>query len=157
MNDIFGKIISIFLVCGIFFGMPLVYMQERAKTAEQLFLITEATHFVDSVCNTGKIDRHSLRRFYDSLSGEHAIYAIELLHETGEYAYDEAEASYERVSLFYDETDIWDSIEKGQVYYFSRGDFLRVNIRRIPEARYLLWKDQTVRVQYGGSVKYEAY
>ena len=63
MSDIFGKVCSIFLAVTILFGMPLVYMQERAKTAEQLFLITEATHFVDSVCNTGKIDRHSLRRF----------------------------------------------------------------------------------------------
>ena len=48
MNDIFGKICSIFLAVIILFGMPLVYMSERAKTAEQMELLTEATHFVDS-------------------------------------------------------------------------------------------------------------
>ena len=55
MSDIFGRVCSIFLAVIILFGMPLVYMNERAKTAEQMDLLTEATHFVDSVCNTGTI------------------------------------------------------------------------------------------------------
>ena len=157
MNDIFGKIVSIFLACGIFFGLPLVYMNERAKTAEQLYLLTEATHFVDSVCNVGKIDGSMLYRFYDSISRDNVVYEIDLLHETGDYAYDDAKDSYARVSRFYDETDIWQAIEGEQDYYFYRGDFLRVTIRRVSGYTLFPQNDQTMNICYGGTVKYEAF
>ena len=85
MNDIFGKVVSLFLAAIILFGMPLVYMNERVKTAEQLYLLTEVTHFVDSVCNTGYVSGQMLRSFHMDLSTKSSLYQIRISHEQPEY------------------------------------------------------------------------
>lgn len=158
MNDIFGKVFTIFLAAAVLFGMPLIYMNERAKTAEQLYLLTEATHFVDSVCNTGFVDGEMLRSLYASLSLKSAAYEITLLHEQPEYVYDGEHDRYVRCEAFYDEDTIWERVETGEDYLFGRGDFFRITVRKkaglLPFAGCF---DQTVGVQYGGTVKYEAY
>lgn len=158
MSDIFGRVCSIFLAVIILFGMPLVYMSERAKTAEQMYLLTEATHFVDSVCNTGSISGQMLRAFYASLARESAVYEVELLHEQPEYVYDEADGRYVRCETYHDEEDIREQVEQGRDYYFSRGDFLLITIEK--KAGFTLLpgiRDRTVSIRYGGTVKYEAY
>ena len=158
MGDIFGKVCSIFLAVIILFGMPLVYMSERAKTAEQMYLLTEATHFVDSVCNTGMISEQMLRSFYSSLAHDSAVYEVTLLHEQPEYVYDETEEKYIRCETYHDEAEIRTYVEQGRDYYFCRGDFLLISIRKkagftlIPTLR-----DQTVSIRYGGTIKYEAF
>ncbi len=158
MNDIFGRVFSIFLAAIIFFGMPLVYMQERAKTAEQLYLLTEVTHFVDSTCNTGYVSERMLRDFYESFSLKSARYEITITHEQPEYVYDEESDSYACCERFFDEEDMWTCVEGGEPYYFQRGDFLVVTVER--DAGYVLLagrKDHTVSIRYGGTVKYEAF
>lgn len=158
MNDIFGKICSIFLAVIILFGMPLVYMNERAKTAEQMYLLTEATHFVDSVCNTGMISGQMLRTFYASLAKKSAVYEVSILHEQPEYILEEETERYVRCETYRDEEDIRAKVENGEDYFFSRGDFLLVTIEK--KAGFTLLpaiKDRTVSIRYGGTVKYEAY
>lgn len=158
MNDIFGKVCSLFLATMIFFGMPLVYMHERAKTAEQMYLLTEATHFVDSVCNTGCISKQMLRELYITLSHDTSVYEIKLLHEQPEYIYDEARSEYVRCETYHDEKDIVVLTEQGKNYYLDRGDFLLLTVEK--KAGFLLlpgMTDRTVSVRYGGTVKYEAY
>jgi len=44
---------AILFAAAVFMGMPLLYMSERAKSAEQMYLLTVNTEFVDSICNTG--------------------------------------------------------------------------------------------------------
>ena len=158
MSDIFGKVCSIFLAVIILFGMPLVYMDERAKTAEQMYLLTEATHFVDSVCNTGSISGQMLRTFYASLARDAAVYEVTFVHEQPEYVYDETAECYVRCETYRDEEDIRLQVEQGHDYFFSRGDFLLVTIEK--KAGFTLLpgiKDRTVSIRYGGTVKYEAY
>lgn len=158
MNDIFGKICSIFLAVIILFGMPLVYMHERAKTAEQMYLLTEATHFVDSVCNTGMITGQMMRSFYASLASKTAVYEVSFLHEQPEYVLDEVTERYVRCETYHDESDIRAKVEHGEDYYFCRGDFLLLTIER--KAGFTLIpsiEDRTVSIRYGGTVKYEAY
>lgn len=158
MNDIFGKVYVFFLAAIVLFGMPLVYMNERAKTAQQLYLLTQATHFVDSVCNTGVIDRGMMQQLYGGINSENTVYRIQLLHESREYVYNEETGGYERCDTYRDEKDIWEQVEDDRDYYFDRGDFLRINIQK--DAGFLLFpgrEDRTVSVQYGGTVKYEAY
>lgn len=158
MNDIFGKICSFFLAAVILFGMPLVYMNERAKTAEQLYLLTEATNFVDSVCNTGFIDGQMMRSLYASLSRDRAYYEISLLHEQQEYVYDDETDEYVRCETFYDEHTVWEQVEQGREYLFSRGDFLRITIEKKGDFTLIPGiPDRTVSVTYGGTIKYEAY
>lgn len=158
MNDIFGRVCTFFVAAAVLFGMPLIYMNERAKTAEQLYLLTEATHFVDSVCNTGFVSGEMLRSLYTALSGKGAVYEVELLHEQPEYVYDEETDAYVRCETFYDEDTIWEQVGRGRDYLFLRGDFFRITVQK--KAGFTLFSglpDQTVRVQYGGTVKYEAY
>lgn len=158
MNDIFGRVCTFFVAAAILFGMPLIYMSERAKTAEQLFLLTETTHFVDSVCNTGFVNGEMLRGLYASLSAKSAVYEISLLHEQPEYVYDEEREVYVRCETFYDEETIWEQIAQDKDYLFSRGDFFRISVCK--KAGFALpgpFCDRTVSVQYGGTIKYEAY
>ena len=114
MSDILGKVCSMCLAVIILFGMPLIYMNERAKTAEQIYLLTEATHFVDSVCNTGVISGQMLRTFYASLAREASVYEVTFLHEQPEYVYDEGGGSYVRCETYHDEEDIRKQVEQGQ-------------------------------------------
>lgn len=158
MNDIFGKLVSIFLAVSIFFGLPLVYMSERAKTAEQLYLLTETTHFVDSVCNTGKISSQMIHSFYGTLAKKSSVYEISVSHEQPEYVYDEASGVYERCLAYRDETDIWAAVEQAGDYFFNRGDFFVVTVTK--QAGFYfpsIYKDSTVSIRYGGTVKYETY
>lgn len=158
MNDTFGKLVSIFLAVSIFFGLPLVYMSERAKTAEQLYLLTETTHFVDSVCNTGKISEQMLRSFYESLTKKSSVYEIHASHEQPEYVYDEVSGAYERCLVYRDETDIWAAVEQAGDYFFNRGDFFVLTVKKQAGFSFpSIYKDATVSVRYGGTVKYEAY
>lgn len=53
MDEIFGRVTAILFAAAVFMGMPLLYMSERAKSAEQMYLLTVNTEFVDSICNTG--------------------------------------------------------------------------------------------------------
>ncbi|MBO5245912.1 MAG: hypothetical protein J6B28_01480 [Eubacterium sp.] len=158
MNDIFGKICSIFLATIVLFGMPLVYMSERAKTAEQLWLLTQTTHFVDSVCNSGYISEQMMQQFYSAVSKPSAIYEISIIHEQPEYVYDEQSGAYVRCETFYDEEDIWARVEQSENYLFSRGDFLVLSVAKKTKRTWLAGiTDQTVSVRYGGTIKYEAY
>lgn len=158
MNDIFGKIVSFFLASVILFGLPLVYMNERAKTAQQLFLLTEATGFVDGVCNTGRIDQSTLQQFYHTIGGGSDYIDISITHVTREHVYNETLERYELCERWFDEQDIFEKISGGGEYLFMRGDFLRVKLQRkggfrIPGGP----ADNTVNISYGGTVKYEAF
>ena len=86
------------------------------------------------------------------------MYEISLLHEQPEYVYDEQRDAYVRCETFYDEETIWEQVGTGADYLLSRGDFFRITVRR--QAGFTLFAmipDRTVSVQYGGTIKYEAY
>ena len=38
MDEIFGRVTAILFAAAVFMGMPLLYMSERAKSAEQMYL-----------------------------------------------------------------------------------------------------------------------
>ena len=65
---------------------------------------------------------------------------------------------YIRCETYHDEAEIRTYVEQGRDYYFCRGDFLLISIRKkagftlIPTLR-----DQTVSIRYGGTIKYEAF
>ncbi|MCR5388203.1 MAG: hypothetical protein K6E56_03035 [Lachnospiraceae bacterium] len=147
MSDIFGRVFSIFLAVIILFGMPFIYMNERAKSARQLFLLTESTAFIDSTCNTGVITDETLRRFYEKISRGGPV-NIKLLHESKEYS------PAGEVSVFYDEDDIYKAIDAGERYAFLKGDYLKVMVW-VNESFSIFpqIKDNSVSVYYGGTIK----
>lgn len=158
MNDIFGRVTAILLAAAVLCGMPLVYMKERLKSASQMYLLAESTLFVDNVCNTGFLSKQMWQQFYQQMIPVEGICGIRLMHETKELVYVEKEDAYKQVSTFYDEQDILKELEQGNLYSFSRNDFLRITICVEGGMALLPWhKDETLNVSYGGVIKYEAY
>ena len=163
MDDIFGKVISVFLAVCIMFGMPFIYMTERAKSARQMYMLSEVTRFVDSACNIGFIDRDMMQKLYMNLSFSDGITVIDILHESDEFVAEDGEdnsdgevKAYSRVNTFHDEEDIWNVVENEEKYGFLKGDYLKVTVRE--EKTFSLFpfiEDNTVSAVYGGCVKYE--
>lgn len=154
MEDIFGRMAAIFLAVSVLFGMPLVYMQERAKTAEQMYLLSVDAGFVDSVCNTGFISMEMYRGLCRQLEQSPGIYDMYLVHEEKELVYQNGEYSY--VSTFHDEQDILAVLETGQKYRFAKGDYLKLALVKKKGGISFPWlKDNTLNIFYGGTVKYE--
>ena len=157
MNDAFGKVAAMLLAAVVLCGMPVVYMQERAKTATQMYLLSESTRFVDSVCNIGFISQGMLQQFYQNMQPVNGICRIFIMHETKELAFVDGEDAYEPVSTFYDEKDILKQLEQGKHYEMAKNDFLRVTVCVDGGLRLFPWqKDRTENVCYGGVIRYEA-
>lgn len=158
MNDVFGKVISILLAVAVFFVMPMCYMQERMKSASQMYLLAECTGFIDSVCNTGFISRQMLQQFYRELGQVNGICKVQLVHETKELVYVESEDSFRQISTYHDESDIYEQLESGGRYLFGKNDFVKVVVCCEGGFSLFPWQeDPTQNVSYGGVVRYEAY
>ena len=153
MGDIFARITAVLLAVSVFFGIPLVYMHERAKSARQLYMLSEVTRFVDGVCNVGVIDRDMIGSFYDSMSKAGSGIKIQMLHETYDYVFDEESDRYVTVKRYYDESDITKAYE----YRLYRGDYFRVSVEAHDDILFLMQDDATLSVVYGGTVKYEDF
>ena len=156
MDEIFGRVTAILFAVAVFTGMPLLYMSERAKSAEQMYLLTINTEFVDSICNTGFLTMEMYRQFYKEISAATGLYEVHMHREQKEIVLDQGKYSYE--STFYDEEDMLSELEENQVYEFERGDYLKVAIVKkkglfhFPDIH-----DNTVNVLYGGTVRYEDF
>lgn len=162
MDDIFGKVVAILAATAVFMGIPLVYMSERAKSAEQMYLLSINTEFVDSICNTGKIDQTMYWQFISEVSAASGIYQVKIMHEQKELLLSEEQYSY--VSTFYDEEDVLSCLMAGEDYVLHRGDYVKVLLLREksrgtqPFMNSFPWlADSTGNVFYGGTVRYEAF
>ncbi len=158
MNDIFGRVTAMLIAAAILCGMPLVYMQERLKSASQMYLLSESTRFVDNICNTGFLSPEMWEQFYRQIAPVEGICNIELMHETKELIYDETQDAYKQVSTFFDKQEILKQLGTGNPYPFFRNDYLRITICVENGITILPWdSDKTANVSYGGVIKYEAY
>ena len=104
MDEIFGRVTAILFAAAVFMGMPLVYMSERAKSAEQMYLLTVNTEFVDSICNTGFLTMEMYQQFYKEISAASGIYEVHMYREQKDIVLEQGDYSYE--SIFFDEKDI---------------------------------------------------
>ena len=120
------------------------------------------TEFVDSICNTGKIDQTMYWQFISEVSAASGIYQVKIMHEQKELLLSEEQYSY--VSTFYDEEDILSCLMAGEDYVLHRGDYVKVLLLREksrgtqPFMNSFPWlADSTGNVFYGGTVRYEAF
>lgn len=154
MDEIFGRVTAILFAAAVFAGIPLLSMSERAKSAEQMYLLSVDTEFVDSVCSTGFLTMEMYRQFCRQISAVSGIYEVHIVREQKEIVYEDGKYSY--VSTYYDEDDILDGLSDGEVYRFAHGDYVRVALVRTKAAFSLPGiRDDTVNVFYGGTVRYE--
>ena len=98
MDDIFGKVAAILFAAIVFAGIPFLYMTERAKSAEQMYLMTVNTEFVDSICNTGFLTMDMYEQLCREVSAVSGIYEIHLLREQKEIVLEDGTYTY--VSAF---------------------------------------------------------
>lgn len=156
MDDILGKVVAILLATFIFAGIPIIYMRERAKTAEQMYLLSMVTEFVDSMCNVGFVDYTMYQQFLKEVAAASGLYQVQILHEQKELLYSEDEYSY--VSTYYDEEDMIEQLQVGECYYFAHGDYIKVTLLQEKEKFRLPGvEDATMNIFYGGRVRYAAY
>ena len=103
MDEIFGRVTAILFAAAVFMGMPLLYMSERAKSAEQMYLLTVNTEFVDSICNTGFLTMEMYLQFYKEISAASGIYEVHMYREQKDIVLEQGDYSYE--SIFFDDRE----------------------------------------------------
>ena len=91
-----------------------------AKSAEQMYLLTVNTEFVDSICNTGFLTMEMYQQFYKEISAASGIYEVHMYREQKDIVLEQGDYSYE--SIFFDEKDMLAELEKNRVYEFESGD-----------------------------------
>lgn len=156
MEEIFGKVAAMLFAAAVFAGIPFLYAAERAKSAEQMYLMAVNTEFVDSICNTGILTMDMYEQVCREISAASGIYEIHLVREQKEIVLENGEYTYE--STFYDEKDLLEQLKSGEACSFDRGDYVRSAIVRTRAAFQLPWiRDDTVNVFYGGTVRYEDF
>lgn len=156
MNDSLGKIFSILIAAVLMVYLPVMAMGERAKTATQLYLLTEETELIDSVCNVGFLNQNMYEQFQNKILRLPGIYEVRITIERKELQYEDEKVSY--VSRVWNTDEIEEILRNEELFALYRNDFIRIWVTR-KDARqsFLLGMDQTVNVFYGGTVKYEAY
>lgn len=156
MNDSLGKIFSILIAAILMVYLPVMAMGERTKTAAQLYLLTEETELIDSVCNVGFLNQNMYEQFQNRILRLPGIYEVKITIERKELQYEDEKVSY--VSRFWDTDEIEEILRNEELFALYRNDFIRIWVTR-KDVRQSFWPgmDQTVNVFYGGTVKYEAY
>ena len=156
MDDILGRVSAILFAALIFTGLPLYYLTERVRSAEQMYLLTINTEFVDSICNTGVLTEDVYERLLNDVAAASGVYEVEILHEQKDIVYEEQ--AYHYVSSFFDETDIRETFFQGEDYFLAQGDFLKVLFRQVKQGIHFPWEaEKGEHIFYGGTVRYEAF
>lgn len=156
MDDILGRVLSIFVAVVLFVGVPFVAMLERMNGAAQMYLLAEETALIDSICNTGFLNLEMYEQFLWKISKVPGRYEVELLQERKELVLEGDKVTY--VSRYYDTEEMIEAMQNGENYYFARNDYIRVCIiQKDAEIRIPGITDRTMHVFYGGTVKYEAF
>ena len=156
MDDILGRVAAILAAAFVFLGIPITYMQERAKSAEQMYLLSLDTEFVDQVCSVGFLTMETYSRFLQEVASLPGIHEVKIMHEKKEIVLEDEVYSYQ--STFYDETDILEVLKTEKQYTFAKGDYVKVILTADRRITFLPWqKDATTNVFYGGTVRYEDF
>lgn len=156
MDDILGRVAAILVAAMIFMGIPITYMQERAKSAEQMYLLSLNTEFVDTVCSVGFLDMDMYQQFLKEVASAPGVHEVKIMHEQKEIVLTGESYSFE--STYYDETDILMELQQGKVYTFGKGDFIKVSVVKEKGTFSLPWiLDDTINIFYGGTVRYASF
>ena len=61
LEEVFSKVVAIFLGCILMFILPVKIMYERQENLCQTYALTESIALIDSVCNKGIIYRQCVQ------------------------------------------------------------------------------------------------
>jgi hypothetical protein len=168
--DSFSKIISLFIAIILMFLFPVYYMAQKQDSISQLYVSSETTKFVDSIKNSGYVSKSMYEIFIKKIDMTGNLYEIELTHShrkveplvdvsTNDILQD--------FSVYYyntNEQDIYDAFDKGQDYFFHKGDYISIYVynRNKTIATSMLEsilskdiEDIQIAVTYGGMIRDE--
>lgn len=134
MEEVFSKVVAIFLGCILMFILPIKIMYERQENLCQTYILTEAIALVDSVCNKGVIYQDVYQSFLSNVSNTGKIMKVEFEH------YSQGNGQYTK--------KIIKELENSGEYKMSIGDLIKVKVIDI---------NGNVVVFYGGYIKDEDY
>lgn len=164
MSDIFGKIVTILLAAFCMCILPLLYYSERQNNLLQMYLLTETSYLVDSICNTGTLTESMYGDYQRKLQDLPGLFEVDLYHKTeGVYW---TEEGYARREEYYYTKDIMEKMAEAGSYPFREGDYVKLVVRGTKGQFgksllvYLLGSEaagEEVLAYYGGSVKYEIH
>lgn len=169
MNS-FSKIVCFFLAAAVMFLGPLLYMAQKQDAISQNYITNETARFVDSIKNTGHLSREMYMDYVKKIDATNNLYKIEIVHshKIVEPLYDENTGTFlNEYNTYYRNTyqdDIMDAFDRGEEYYFVRGDLLSLTV--LNRTKTLATKlmelfyasdipDEQILVTYGGMIRDE--
>ena len=145
MNDIFGKIIAVFISVYLMFIAPVTYMEKELIRLEDSYVLTETSIFIENVKNTGIISKEEFKIYNDKIAALSNVYTLEIIHSKHSYDYESGNISFSSNNYFYD--DISKAINEEGMYYLEETDYFKITV----------YRDSKPIVFVGGGVKNEAY
>lgn len=145
MNDAFGKVVAILIGVYLMFIAPVMYTIEETNVAKNTYVLTIITEFVEEVRNTGVIDKERYDMLCNKIYSLGNGYSLKIIHSKSNYDENGKNVEFNVKSFF--KGDIEEQFIKGESYYLSKTDFLKISI----------YKENTLICFYGGGIKNEIY
>ncbi len=156
MNNAFSQMVSIIIAVIIMCFMPLCFLYGRIDNLRQIYVLTETEYFIDSICNTGFVSKEMYDGYIRAIGNKGAVYEVDITRETPVYTL--TDTGYELSKDYYGNEEIVSEIEESGRYYFSQGDFVRAQVKKVSDINvFSIFGNEVRECYYGGQIKYEAY
>ncbi len=128
MSEAFDKVVGFFLAVVLLFGIPYFYFMERQESLEQMYLFSTTMEFVDTVRNTGILDRQVYERYLEKIDGVTGIHKVHMIYTDRHLELSEGEISL--VPEEYYEPQLVETLLEEDRCLLLKGNFFQVQIEK---------------------------
>lgn len=137
MEEPFGKIVTIIIVIGGLFILPLLYIGQKQDSVVQSYVYNETVRFVEDVEKNGYLSQTMYDDFNRRLANTDVIYDVRMehVHEVVEPVFSADGTAVVGTDVYESaryEDDILDTLYSdvvdGGIYKFSEGDYFTVTV-----------------------------
>lgn len=163
MNSL-GKVIEIILMAIFICVLPVYYMALKQDSICQTYVTTETSYFVDSIRNQGYLTKDMYQLYQKRLQATGLLYSVYMIHYKAELS--QIEEGGKIIYKKYYHTITTKEILKEKSYYFTRGDYFKIEIynqsktyaTKLGELFYgRKLPIEQIAVTYGGMIRDEVY
>ena len=144
------------------FLVPLQDSARKADAVSQIYISNETTEFVNNIKNKGYITLEMYKRFIQNIDKTNNLYDIQIVHSHRliEPLVNADRIVEEHYTVRYYNTyqdEILETFDEGNIYYFSQGDYINVNIKNRNKtlADRITVSNGKIFVTYGGMIRDE--
>lgn len=144
------------------FLVPLQDSARKADAVSQIYISNETTEFVNNIKNKGYITLEMYKRFIQNIDKTNHLYDIQIVHSHRliEPLVNADRIVEEHYTVRYYNTyqdEILETFDEGNIYYFSQGDYINVNIKNRNKtlADRITVSNGKIFVTYGGMIRDE--